>query len=79
MKRKLSRSALPLAALAAFVSSHSSGQAANGTWNVDASGNWTTASNWLGNTVAGGSIGDVAAITFDITSNQPSQWMELTS
>lgn len=70
MKRKLSRSAIPLAALAAFVSSSPASQAANGTWNVDAGGNWTTASNWLGNTIAGGSNGDIAAITFDITANQ---------
>lgn len=70
MKKILSRSALPLAAVAALVSSSLSGQAANGTWNVDAGGNWTTASNWLGNTIAGGSNGDIAAITFDITANQ---------
>lgn len=70
MKRILSRSALPLAAIAALVSNPLTGQAANGTWNVDAGGNWTTASNWLNNTIAGGSNGDIAAITFDITSNQ---------
>lgn len=56
--------------MAALVSSSPSSQAANGTWNVDASGNWTTASNWLNNTIAGGSNGDIAAITFDITANQ---------
>ncbi len=53
MKRILSRSALPLAAIAALVSNPLTGQAANGTWNVDAGGNWTTASNWLNNTIAG--------------------------
>lgn len=70
MKRILSRSALPLAVMAALVSSSPTSQAANGTWNVDASGNWTTALNWLNNTIAGGSNGDIAAITFDITANQ---------
>lgn len=67
MRSKLSRSTL---ALAALVGTSLSSQAANGTWNVDASGNWTTASNWLNNTIAGGSNGDIAAITFDITANQ---------
>ncbi|PTX93910.1 hypothetical protein DB345_20265 [Spartobacteria bacterium LR76] len=70
MKRILSRSALPLAAMAALVSSSPSSQAANGTWNVDAGGNWTTATNWLGNTIPGSSIGDVASITYDLTANQ---------
>ncbi|GAT32578.1 PEP-CTERM protein-sorting domain-containing protein [Terrimicrobium sacchariphilum] len=70
MKRILSRSALPLAALAALVSSSPISQAANGTWNVDATGNWTTASNWLNNTIPGSSIGDVASFTYDLTANQ---------
>ncbi len=70
MKRILSRSALPLAVIAAFVSSSPTSQAANGTWNVDASGNWTTASNWLGNTIPGSVAGDIAFITYDITSNR---------
>lgn len=70
MKRILSRSALPLAALAALVSSSPTSQAANGTWNVDASGNWTTASNWLNNTIPGSVAGDIASFTYDITGNQ---------
>lgn len=56
--------------MAALVSSSPSSQAANGTWNVDAGGNWTTATNWLGNTIPGSSIGDVASITYDLTANQ---------
>ncbi len=70
MRSKLSRSALPLAALAALFGTSLSSQAANGTWNVDASGNWTTASNWLGNTIPGSAIGDIASFTYDITGNQ---------
>ena len=42
-------------------------RAANGSWNVDASGNWTTASNWSGSVIAGNNAGDVADLTFNIT------------
>lgn len=42
-------------------------QAASGTWNVDASGNWSTASNWSGGIIAGNSAGDVADLTFNLT------------
>jgi fibronectin-binding autotransporter adhesin len=40
----------------------SSTHAANGTWNVDAAGNWTTAGNWLNGTVPG-----VSGTTFTST------------
>jgi autotransporter-associated beta strand protein len=41
--------------------------AANGTWNVDAAGNWSTAANWAGSTIAGNNAGDVANLTFNLT------------
>ena len=44
-----------------------SARAASGTWNVDADGTWTTASNWLNNTIAGNNAGDVANFTLNIT------------
>lgn len=41
--------------------------AASGSWNTDASGNWTTASNWAGSTIAGNNPGDTASLTQNIT------------
>ena len=59
---------LPLPALAAIVLT-SSLHAQNGTWNVDADGNWNDAANWLGNITADGS-GSSALFTFDLTANR---------
>ena len=59
---------LPLPALAAIVLA-SSLHAQNGTWNVDADGNWNDAANWLGNITADGS-GSTALFIFDLTANR---------
>src|ERR1041384_4505751 len=40
--------------------------AASGTWNVDASGNWSTAGNWTPAAVPGTAAADVVCLTFDI-------------
>lgn len=54
----------------ALVSAVSSARAASGTWNVDANGNWTTATNWLGSTPAGNNAGDVAHLTFNLSAGR---------
>ncbi len=59
--RKLKSLAL-LILLAANTTSH----AADGVWNVDADGTWTTPANWLGNVIADGA-GSTAYFTNDIT------------
>ncbi len=41
--------------------------AQSGTWNVDASGNWSLGSNWLSGTVPGNAAGDVVGLTNNIT------------
>lgn len=43
--------------------------AANGTWNVNASGAWTNAPNWLASTIADGAD-STASFTFNITANR---------
>jgi fibronectin-binding autotransporter adhesin len=43
--------------------------AANGTWNVNASGAWTDAPNWVSSTIADGT-GSTAFFTFNITANR---------
>jgi fibronectin-binding autotransporter adhesin len=42
-------------------------QAANGTWNVNAPGNWGTTSNWTGGVIASGSAAIADFSTLDIT------------
>ena len=42
-------------------------RAASGTWNVDASGNWSTAGNWTPVAVPGIAAGDTVGLTFNIT------------
>ncbi|HEY9250119.1 MAG TPA: hypothetical protein VIO38_13350, partial [Rariglobus sp.] len=44
-----------------------SSHAADGTWNIDAAGNWSTAANWAGGTIAGNNAGDVANLTVNLT------------
>ncbi len=41
--------------------------AQSGTWNNNASGNWSLGSNWLSGTVPGNAAGDVVGLTNDIT------------
>jgi len=43
-------------------------QAADGTWNVDNTGNWSDTAKWLGGTIADG-VGATANLTFNITAN----------
>ena len=43
--------------------------AATGTWNIDDDGNWVTASNWAGDTIADGA-GSIANFTYNITTNR---------
>jgi autotransporter-associated beta strand protein len=40
--------------------------AADGSWNVDANGNWTAPGNWLGGIIPNG-VGDVASFTNDLS------------
>jgi hypothetical protein len=40
---------------------------ANGTWNTDAAGNWSTAGNWNPAAAPGTTAGDVVDLTFDIS------------
>ena len=42
-------------------------RAASGAWNVDAAGNWSTATNWTPAVVPGTAAGDVVDLTFNIT------------
>src|ERR1035437_5809223 len=42
-------------------------QAASGTWNVNAAGNWSTAGNWTPAAVPGTAAGDTVGLTFNIT------------
>ncbi|MFM7183125.1 MAG: hypothetical protein ACKO2G_16905, partial [Verrucomicrobiales bacterium] len=58
---------LAIAAAAALTTTHA--QAADGTWNVDANGNWSTTTNWLSEIVADGS-GSAANFTNDITADR---------
>lgn len=50
-----------------MVSWWSNVQAANGTWSVDAGGNWSSPTNWTLLIVPGLTAGDTAGLTFDIT------------
>ncbi len=43
--------------------------AADGTWNVDAAGNWSTAANWSPAAIPGG-IGSTVSLSFNITAGQ---------
>ncbi|MEZ0217917.1 MAG: beta strand repeat-containing protein, partial [Rariglobus sp.] len=62
--RTLQHAALLSLSLGLFITAS---QAASGTWNVDAAGNWSTAANWAGSTIAGNNAGDVANLTFNLT------------
>jgi autotransporter-associated beta strand protein len=54
--------------IAASFSFATHAQGASGNWNVDADGNWSTASNWDSNPVVPGTTaGDVVGLTYDIT------------
>ena len=70
MKNKISWNALSsvvcfAVALALFVCS--AAYASNGSWNVDANGNWSNAANWSPATVPGTAAGDVVSLTNNIT------------
>jgi fibronectin-binding autotransporter adhesin len=60
---------LALAGSSLLAISSASAQAVNGTWNVDAAGNWGTASNWLSNPVdeVPGGQGSIVGLTNNIT------------
>ena len=54
--------------IAATCSLATHAQAGSGNWNVDADGNWSTASNWDSNpAVPGTTAGDTVGLNFDIT------------
>ena len=55
-----------LAALATMISVPTL-HAANGAWNVDANGNWSTTTNWTPAAVPGTAAGDVVDLLFNIT------------
>lgn len=55
-----------LAALAIVGMAPPSAQAVDGTWNVNALGNWSGSTNWFNNVIADG-VGSTANITFNIT------------
>jgi autotransporter-associated beta strand protein len=53
------------------LAAHGTAVAADGSWNVDALGNWTTGTNWLGSTIPGTAGGttstDIATFGFTLT------------
>src|SRR5438128_227469 len=53
-------------AIALFCVALTKSHAANGSWNVDTDGNWSTPGNWLGNTIADGP-GSTAYFTNGLT------------
>lgn len=55
------------AIVAAALSAAPQANAASGTWNVDAGGNWSTGGNWTDSTVPGTTAGDVVGLNYDIT------------
>ena len=63
--RILTSSIAALAAIAAFPPSPAS--AASGSWNVDAAGNWGTATNWSPAAIPGTAVGDVINLQNAIT------------
>lgn len=71
MKRRLlftARLSFPFAsAIAAGLLAAPSASAQNGNWNVDAAGNWGTASNWNPAAVPGTTAGDVIGFTNNIS------------
>ena len=67
---KPTRQSLTLAATAtalAFVVSSYSARAAQGSWNVDAAGNWSTTTNWTPAAIPGTTNGDVVSLTNNIS------------
>ena len=63
------RNSVAGAILAATLSLANHSQADNGTWNVDASGNWNTPTNWDPIAVPGTAADDVVNLTYDITTD----------
>ena len=61
------RTAIHCATVAAVLSWMVNTRAASGTWNVDASGNWSTAGNWTPAAAPGTAAGDTVGLTFNIT------------
>lgn len=58
------------ATIASLVLTAALGKAATtGTWNVNASGNWSNAADWSGGTIPGTAAGDTANLTFNISTN----------
>ena len=64
LRHCLTNSALALLGLALATAA----QAVSGNWNVDAAGNWSTATDWTSNpTVPGTAAGDVVGLTYNIS------------
>ncbi len=61
---------LCVAAVALALAMSTTGRGDNGTWNVNADGNWSVGTNWLGNTIADGAdyTGDFSQV--NITNNR---------
>jgi autotransporter-associated beta strand protein len=57
-------------ALAAVPFSGLSALATDGTWNTDASGNWSTAADWSSNPTVPGGAGSNVGLTFNITASR---------
>lgn len=70
MKPKFSRSCGPLVTLVAFVFSPLVQAQTDGTWNVNASGNWSDTANWLGGNVASGGSSVASFNTQNIVADQ---------
>ncbi len=61
------KTAIHCAMAAAMLSWVVNVRAASGTWNADASGNWSTPGNWTPMAVPGTGAGDTVGLTFNIT------------
>jgi len=68
-KRKILTIFVATAAASAFAQwAPQSAQATDGTWNVNANGTWSTAGNWLGNSIPDG-VGAIGNLTFNLATS----------
>src|SRR4051812_33231196 len=56
-----------IAPLIAILLAGQPARATTGTWNIDASGNWSDSTRWLSGTIPGTAASDIANLTFNIT------------